>query len=563
MSITLGGPVAFAWEELPLAVTSPLLQGSVGSSHLLNLSNEALQCAQSAPFESAQKLVSLAGQFLVAAWEWDILNPTIAGHLLKLHSMLPVLDEHSLSFATQVSQIQHPANVVEYQYILLKEGNKEALYFLNSMLTREPNQLFWLWHMWLLAMQEGDFSKIEPLLHKTSALPEPIQLGMLGDIALAEGDCLNASSCYLKSMRSFSSLLWRERLGEASFQAKSVDMALAQWDIVLQRRPWHTNLVLKNYDVSRGIHESTSFPTGRGAVLLYTWNKASYLSRSLESLAESELKDTLIVVLNNGSTDKTDEIIKIYEHKLGERLLRIDLPCNIGAPAARNWLLQLPETRSCDWVAFMDDDAICPEDWLYMLGKAMREYPDHPVYGCRVVDKQSPLVLQSTDLHLLEGGECGSMQGGEYGKEPGHIKRFSFSNIQNQCFDFGSFSYMRPCVSVTGCCHLFRREALDAIGHFDVRFSPSQYDDLEHDIRYALQGKWPIYQGHLRVKHDRKSGTEASQQSVAMMSGWANLFKLQTKYTQNEYDTIRKEEYEMLLADILKKSCTRQHSREV
>ncbi|MEG2173188.1 MAG: glycosyltransferase family 2 protein, partial [Desulfovibrionaceae bacterium] len=142
-------------------------------------------------------------------------------------------------------------------------------------------------------------------------------------------------------------------------------------------------------------------------------------------------------------------------------------------------------------------------------------------------------------------------RGGENGQEPAHIRRFSVSSMHHQVLDFGNFSYARPCVSATGCCHLFKRAALERIGNFDLRFSPSQYDDLEHDIRQALEGNLVVYQGHLQVRHMKRSGRAAWSDATQMMASWANLFKLQTRYSQQQFDGIREREHQALLADML------------
>jgi len=179
----------------------------------------------------------------------------------------------------------------------------------------------------------------------------------------------------------------------------------------------------------------------------------------------------------------------------------------------------------------------------------MHVFPSGSVYGCRVVDYKNALSLQSVDLHLEPGGPSG----GSGSLEPAHERRFSISDLHYQVQDFGQFRYLRPCVSVTGCCHLFRRAALDAVGHFDLRFAPTQYDDVEHDIRHALRGELPIYQGHLRVAHMRSSGQAAWADQGKLLATWANLFKLQIKYAQTEYDRIREDEHQSLLADMLRR----------
>jgi glycosyltransferase involved in cell wall biosynthesis len=58
-------------------------------------------------------------------------------------------------------------------------------------------------------------------------------------------------------------------------------------------------------------------------------------------------------------------------------------------------------------------------------------------------------------------------------------------------------------------------------GDFDLRFSPSQFDDLERDLRSCLKGKFCLYQGHLAVRHSKRSGVTAriSPRQMADVSG--------------------------------------------
>jgi len=68
-----------------------------------------------------------------------------------------------------------------------------------------------------------------------------------------------------------------------------------------------------------------------------------------------------------------------------------------------------------------------------------------------------------------------------------------------------------------------------------------------------LRGELPVYQGHLRVAHMQSSGQAAWADPAKLLATWANLFKLQIKYTQAEYDAIRGADHQALLADMLKR----------
>jgi GT2 family glycosyltransferase len=136
------------------------------------------------------------------------------------------------------------------------------------------------------------------------------------------------------------------------------------------------------------------------------------------------------------------------------------------------------------------------------------------------------------DLHLMDGDNPALPTTPDSGRSS-----FVISDMHHQIADFGAFSYMRPCASVTGCVHLFRMDALKKAGPFSLAFSPSQYDDAEHDLRMCLQGNQPIYTGHLRIRHMQRSSTDATRNRTANVLG--NFFKLQTLYTQKEIAEIQ------------------------
>jgi hypothetical protein len=116
--------------------------------------------------------------------------------------------------------------------------------------------------------------------------------------------------------------------------------------------------------------------------------------------------------------------------------------------------------------------------------------------------------------------------------------------------DFGQFSYLRPAVSVTGCCHLLTRANLDSAGLFDLRFSPSQFDDFERDLRSCTKGLYPLYQGHLRVRHVKRSGVVAGTSPWQQANIVGNLSKLRAAYSREQISGISKGGLERLKRDL-------------
>ena len=535
----------FSWKALPRNLALPLLKGSVGKSRLCALAQRALEMSNT----RGSPGLRLGADMLCAAWEHEPLDHDLALNLLRAHAVQPCLSKPLEKIAAIFAKASRfPESVDELLAQLGGRDMDEMWRFLHRMRRKDGDNLFWTRQALLVAFAEGRYAELEEWLEGCK-LPAALREFFAADIAFARAEYALAARGYESAYKALPVPLWRERLAESLCRAGEREAAIAHWRELYRARPWHSNLILRLSDARQGRDLPGDPPPGRGAVLLYSWNKAEFLRTALEALAASDLGDALVVVLDNGSSDDTPVMLRSWKERLGERMLLVSLPCNIGAPPARNWLLSLPETRACDWVAFLDDDAVVPPDWLRYFGRAMRAFPAGAVYGCRVVDHGNPPSMQSADLHL----EAGGPSGGADSLEPAHERRFALSDVHYQVPDFGQFCYIRPCVSVTGCCHLFRRAALDAAGHFDLRFAPTQYDDVEHDIRHALRGEFAVYQGHLRVAHMQRTGQAAWADSDKLLATWANLFKLQIKYTKAEYDAIRKSGHQLLLADMLKR----------
>jgi len=92
----------------------------------------------------------------------------------------------------------------------------------------------------------------------------------------------------------------------------------------------------------------------RVSVIIPTYNRAHLVSRAIGSVFQQTYQDFEIIVIDDGSTDGTHEVIeRIREPRL--RYLRHDN--NQGASAARNTGI---EAASGDYIAFLDSD----DEWL-------------------------------------------------------------------------------------------------------------------------------------------------------------------------------------------------------
>jgi len=322
--------------------------------------------------------------------------------------------------------------------------------------------------------------------------------------------------------------------------------------------PWHVNLTLALHDLmTPPPTDVDDGETASVAVLLYSWDKADLLAATLESLAASHLGGARIFVLDNGSADHTPQVLErargLFVQPDGRPPLHVTtLPVNVGAPAARNWLLSLPEVRSMTWAAFLDDDVILPHDWLKRLLGAAREHGGAErigAVGCRITSATAPHGLQSADYNLFPKPS----KAPEPGALPNRVA--VFDNCAGSP-DTGLFTYVRPCLSVSGCCHLVSMAAVARAGGFDLRFTPSQFDDLDRDLRSALAGMPALYAGTLAVRHVQHSSLAKARTLRQTGHVMGNKLKLDTKYSDEELAGLARDTSRMLWDDLEAKHAT-------
>jgi glycosyltransferase involved in cell wall biosynthesis len=128
------------------------------------------------------------------------------------------------------------------------------------------------------------------------------------------------------------------------------------------------------------IPSAPATPTPRVSVVIPTYNRAALLPRAVDSaLSAIEVGDEIIVV-DDGSTDATAEVLAPYGDRI--RYIRTE---NRGAGAARNRGLR--EARQ-PLVAFLDSD----DSW----------YPDHLALQRTLMTRFPDLVLTFSDFSLRD-----------------------------------------------------------------------------------------------------------------------------------------------------------------
>lgn len=538
------------WADLPETLRARLLQGGVGKLHLFETAHLAFQSINHLRADIQPTMLRMASDMLLANWEANYLEPHAAATLHSINTAHPFLPFKTAGFVKFCAQ-----QIVADQTLIRRlnpSGTQSAADYeiaLSKARRRNDAPFFVLLQAVEHAFREQRTDWLRDFILDDAILPEPLKDGLLADMFFADGNWNQAVSFYARAHAALPLLTWEQRRAEALYRLGRRDEAISIWRVYVAARPWQVNTLLRLTDCLMDRDTPPPFPPGRGAVLLYTWNKCQDIDATLASLAASELSapqgEARIHVLDNGSTDGTADVLRKWEAHFAGRMSLIELPINIGAPAARNWLLALPDVRLADWAAFLDDDVAIPADWLRHLWGALLAYPASGVSSGHAVDYHAPMRQQWTDMHINILPPTPDQPDATF------RDRFEFTSLHEQTPDFGDFTFMRPCVTAIGCCHMFTREALDQGGQFDIRYSPSQSDDVDHDMRRGLAGCLPVYNGHLRVRHKRATGYHKKPNRRAWASAVCNWNKLQSSYTDEEVRRLYTLDQHTMLDDVI------------
>ena len=98
-------------------------------------------------------------------------------------------------------------------------------------------------------------------------------------------------------------------------------------------------------------------------VIIPAYNCEKYIGRCINSILDQTYQDFVILVINDGSTDGTDEILREYEKECSDKIKYVSQK-NEGVAKTRNKAIRMAES---EYVAFVDCDDFVDEDYLEKL----------------------------------------------------------------------------------------------------------------------------------------------------------------------------------------------------
>ena len=111
------------------------------------------------------------------------------------------------------------------------------------------------------------------------------------------------------------------------------------------------------------------------SVIMPLYNKAPYVRKAVESVVGQTYTDWELVVVDNGSTDGSGEVVAGFSDA---RIRMVRLAENIGPGGARNYGVA---ESAVPWICFLDADDWWEPTFLEEMAGLIERHPDAGIYG--------------------------------------------------------------------------------------------------------------------------------------------------------------------------------------
>ncbi len=225
-------------------------------------------------------------------------------------------------------------------------------------------------------------------------------------------------------------------------------------------------------------------------ISLLSYNGEKYLPFCLDSVFNQSFKDWELVIIDNNSQDDSVRVIKskILKHNHKARLARNNK--NIGFASGHNKVLNITEG---DYILVLNQDVILGSDYCWTLVDFLSRTQD----AGAAVGKIKQWNVEGG------GGLTGARKTDKIDTAGLRVfKSFRVVDLGAGEADQGQYDENQEIFGVSGCCPVYRREALSQVGFFDSDFFTYK-EDVDLAFRLRNYG-WKTFRvGRAEAYHQR------------------------------------------------------------
>lgn len=230
-------------------------------------------------------------------------------------------------------------------------------------------------------------------------------------------------------------------------------------------------------------------------IIIPVWNQVAYTRACLDSLAAHTLSPHRVIVVDNGSTDGTAELLRAWQGQAAGRQV-IANATNRGFTRAANQGLAAATGR---YVVLLNNDTTVLPGWLTGL-ICTAETDDR-------IGLVGPKTLNPATSRIHNIGGVVFYQ-----------THTAYPLGRDADRDDPAFRQIRDCQYVEGSCLLVKRRVLETIGLLDETFAPGYYEDSDFCFRAREAGFRCVYSPLAEIYHHASVTATALPQEGAGLS---------------------------------------------
>lgn len=228
------------------------------------------------------------------------------------------------------------------------------------------------------------------------------------------------------------------------------------------------------------------------SLIVVSYNKRPYTELCLRGQLQCTPPPDQIIVVDNGSTDGSVEMLRALQNEARERGLQFDLifnAGNAGACTARNQGLQVADG---DFIAFMDNDVcVRHRTWLAALGQTLASAEKIGIVGPKLVYPFAPYDIECAGVAISNTGRVQYRGRGQGLATP-------------------EFNHPAEVQCLISACWLMKRQVYEQIGGLDEVFNPAQFEDFDFCYRAREDGWRVLYEPAAELYHFENVTTDGS-----------------------------------------------------
>lgn len=243
--------------------------------------------------------------------------------------------------------------------------------------------------------------------------------------------------------------------------------------------------------------------------VILTWNSEKVISACLDSIAEISEQDKEIIIVDNGSSDKTVEIIDQFIKANSQITIRlIQLEKNYGTTISRNLGIQKISDDS-NYVCILDSDTVINQNAMSELIRVLASEPSNAIAGPHMVNMEGVEQVTAKCIPTAALKFCKAFP----------VRKIQEIGEKQERYDFSEGKDNYAVGYLISACWMIKRIALEKLGSLDEKifYSP---EDVEYCVRAWKSGLRVIYCPEAHIIHATQ---RISKKKLFSRHNWEHL----------------------------------------